>query len=130
LHGLISTPFLEEGYIYGVCGYGQLRCLKADTGERLWETLAATTPDGKPARWATAFIVKHNRRFFLWNELGDLIIARLSPAGYEEISRAHLLEPTNSAGGRSVHWSHPAFANRSVYVRNDREILCVDLSAP
>ena len=38
LHGLISTPFLEEGYIYGVCGYGQLRCLKADTGERLWET--------------------------------------------------------------------------------------------
>jgi len=28
----------EEGYIYGVCSYGQLRCLKADTGERVWES--------------------------------------------------------------------------------------------
>jgi len=127
LHGLMSTPFLEDGYVYGVCSYGQLRCLTAATGERVWETLAATTPDGKPARWATAFLVKHEDRFFLYNEKGDLIIARLSPKGYEEISRAHLVEPTNNAGGRAVHWSHPAFANRCVYVRNDQEIICVDL---
>src|SRR5437588_9497901 len=59
LHSTLSTPFLEGGYIYGVCSYGQLRCLKADTGERLWETLAATTPDGKEMRWANAFIVKN-----------------------------------------------------------------------
>jgi len=77
----------------------------------------------------TAFIVKHENRFFIYNETGDLIIARLTPQGYEEISRAHLLEPTNKAGGRSVHWCHPAFANQSVYVRNDREIVCVDLRA-
>jgi len=127
LHCLISTPFLEDGYIYGVCSYGHLRCLKAETGERLWETLAATTPDGKAARWATAFIVKQGDRFFLYNEKGDLIIARLKPTGYEEISRTHLLEPTNNAGGRAVHWCHPAFANRCVYVRNDKEIICVDL---
>ena len=129
LHGLMCTPFLEEGYIYGVCSYGQLRCLKLATGERVWETLAATTPNGKPARWASAFLVKHQQRFFLYNELGDLIIARLTPAGYEEISRAHLLAPTNRAGGRPLHWSHPAFANRRVYARNDQEILCVDLAA-
>ena len=128
LHCLMSTPFLEDGYIYGVCGYGQLRCLKAETGERIWESLAATTVDNKPTRWATAFLVKNGDRFFLYNEKGDLIIAKLSPKGYEEISRAHLLEPTNQAGdGRAVHWSHPAFANRCVYVRNDQEIVCADL---
>ncbi len=129
LHSLMSTPFIEDGYIYGVCSFGQLRCLKLATGERVWETLAPTSRDGKPARWMTAFLVKHEGRFFIYNETGDLIIARLTPDGYEEVSRAHLLEPTNRAGGRDVHWSHPAFANGSVYVRNDRELLRVELRA-
>ncbi len=127
LHSTMSTPFLEGGYIYGVCSYGQLRCLRAETGERVWETFAATTGD-KPVRWANAFLVKNGTRFFLFNETGDLIIAKLSPKGYEEISRAHLLEPTNNDPRRMVVWSHPAFANRSVYVRNDKEMVCVSLA--
>jgi outer membrane protein assembly factor BamB len=127
LNAVMCTPFLEEGYIYGVCSYGQLRCLKLDTGERVWETFQATTA-GEPVRWANAFIVKNGNRFFLFNEKGDLIIARLSPRGYEEISRAHLLEPTGEAAGRAVLWSHPAFANRRVYARNDKELICADLA--
>jgi outer membrane protein assembly factor BamB len=126
LHGLICTPFLEDGHIYGVCSYGQLRCLKMETGERIWETLQATTE--KEVRWGTAFIIKNGNRFFLWNEKGDLIIARLTPKGYEEISRTHLLEPLNRDPNRTVLWSHPAFANRRMYARNDKEIICVDLS--
>jgi len=126
LHSIISTPFLENGYIYGVCSYGQFRCLKEATGERLWETFVPT--GGKEARWANAFIIKNGDRFFLFNEKGDLIIAKLSPSGYEEISRAHLLEPTNTAEKRNVVWSHPAFANRSVYARNDKEIVCALLA--
>ena len=128
LHCTMNTPFLENDYIYGVCSYGQLRCLKAGTGDRVWETLKATTPDEKEMRWANAFIVKNGDRFFLFNEKGDLIIAKLTPAGYEEISRAHLLEPTNTAAGRDVVWTHPAFANRCVFARNDKEIICADLS--
>jgi outer membrane protein assembly factor BamB len=128
LNAVMCTPFLEAGYVYGVCSYGQLRCLKVETGERVWETLQATT-SGEPVRWANAFIVKNGSRFFLFNEKGDLIIANLSPRGYEEISRAHLLEPANSLPGRPVVWSHPAFANRHVYARNDKEIICADLSA-
>lgn len=76
LNAVMCTPFLQEGYIYGVCSYGQLRCLKAETGERVWETFQATT-GGEPVRWANAFIVKNGDRFFLFNEKGDLIIARL-----------------------------------------------------
>ena len=128
LHSLISTPFLDDGCVYGVCSYGQLRGLDATTGRRLWETLAATTADGQETRWANAFLVKNGARYFLFNEKGDLIIAQLSPRGYTEISRAHLLEPTNPDPGRLVVWSHPAFADRCVFARNDREIICASLA--
>jgi outer membrane protein assembly factor BamB len=131
LHSLMCTPFIKNGHVYGVCSYGQLRCLKADSGERVWETLRATGSETRPVeRWANAFLVAQGDRFFLFNEKGDLILARLTPQGYDEIGRAHLLEPVNELPGRPVVWSHPAFANRSVYARNDREIVCVSLAAP
>jgi outer membrane protein assembly factor BamB len=62
LHSLIVTPFLKDGYIYGACSYGEFRCLKADTGERIWETLKPTTTDDEPLRWGTAFIVAQGDR--------------------------------------------------------------------
>jgi len=130
LHSIMSTPVLKDGHIYGVCSYGELRCLNAETGQRLWDTRQPT--GGKELRWANAFLVQQADRFVLFNELGDLILARLTPKGYEEISRANILEPTNRMAGppgRRVIWSHPAFANRSVYARNDREIICVSLAA-
>jgi outer membrane protein assembly factor BamB len=130
LHCVMSTPFLEDGHIYGVCSYGQFRCLRADTGERLWESMVPAGAAAEPnARWANAFIVKNGDRFFIYNEKGDLLIARLSPRGYEEISRAHLLDPSNVAGGRRLIWSHPAFADRCVFARNDREIVCLSLAS-
>jgi outer membrane protein assembly factor BamB len=134
LHIIMMTPAVKDGYIYGVCSYGQLRCLKADTGERLWETMKATS-GGPLERWSNAFLVEHQDRFFLFNEKGDLIIARLSPQGYEQLSRAHILDATNRMASRqresgaSVLWSHPAFAHQSMYARNDKEIVCVSLAA-
>jgi outer membrane protein assembly factor BamB len=126
LHALMSTPVLKDGHIYGVSGLGELRCLKADTGERLWETYEAT--GGKQGLFANAFLVPQGDRFFLFNDQGDLIIARLTPKGYEEIDRAHLLNTTLTTRGRDVTWCHPAFANRCVYVRNDKEMLCVSMA--
>jgi outer membrane protein assembly factor BamB len=124
LHSTISTPALVGDSIYGVCSYGQLRCLKAKTGKRIWETVEATGM----GRWWNAFLVKHENRFVLFNEQGELIFAQLSPQGYQEISRSFLIEPTSQAGRRKVVWSHPALANRSVYARNDKEIICIDLA--
>jgi outer membrane protein assembly factor BamB len=129
LHAVMCNPWIQDDFIYGVCSYGQLRGLKAQTGQRVWETLAATTADKEPTRWANAFIVPQADRYFLFNERGDLIIAKLSPKGYEEVSRAHLLEPTNIDPGRLVVWSHPAFANQNIYVRNDKELVCASLAA-
>jgi outer membrane protein assembly factor BamB len=130
LHSIIPTPAIKDGYIYGVCSYGELRCLKESTGERIWQTYQAT--GGESLRWANAFLVEQAGRFFLFNEKGDLIIARLTPQGYQEISRANILTPTNTMApppGRKVIWSHPAFANRCCFARNDKEIVCVSLAA-
>ena len=130
LHCVMSTPYIKDGYIYGVCSYGQLRCLRLEDGERIWQDLHATGSVTEPTeRWANAFLIPNGDRFFLPNEKGDLIIARLTPKGYEEISRTHLLEPTGNAMGRKVVWSHPAFANRCMYARNDKELICVSLAA-
>ncbi len=129
LHSIISTPFVEGDTVYGVCSHGQLRGLNASNGDRLWENYSATgaNPNGRD-RWATAFLVKNAARFFLFNEKGELIVAKLTPTGYTEISRAKVIEPTGVAQRRTVVWTHPAFANRSVYVRNDKEIVCVSLA--
>ena len=39
-----------------------------------------------------------------------------------------LLEPTGPAQRRDVVWSHPAFAHKNVYARNDKEIVSVSLA--
>lgn len=129
LHAIISTPWLEGDYIYGVDSYGELRCLDAKTGDRIWESDKAVRHE----RWSTIHFVwnEPQQRMWMFNEEGDLIIARLSPKGYEEISRTHILKPTRDQlpsrrGG--VCWSHPAFANRSVFARSDKELVCVDLA--
>ncbi len=129
LHSIMPTPFIADDFIYGICSHGQLRCLKATTGERVWETFQATGVK-KPERWANAFLVRHeeSKNFFIFNEKGDLIIARLSPQGYEEISKAHLIDPTQVAMGRDIVWTHPAFAYRCIFVRNDKEIACYSLA--
>jgi outer membrane protein assembly factor BamB len=125
-----STPFLEEGMIYG-CDWnaGQLRGVRLESGERLWETLKPTSGGPKPAYDGTAFLVKNGDRFFLASETGDLVIARLSPKGYEEVSRCHLLDPAEDVFGRKVLWSHPAFAEKCVFARNNKELVCVSLAA-
>lgn len=124
LHSIMPTPVVTENNIYGICSYGQLRCLNSRTGERIWETLEATGS----GRWWNAFLIPHEDRVFVHNEQGELIIAQLSPEGYRELSRSLLVEPTRPVRRRMTIWSHPAFAMKSVFARNDREIVRVNLA--
>jgi len=125
-----STPFLEDNMIYGCdARSGALMGVRLSDGERLWQTFQPTVGGTRRQQYGTAFLVKHEDRFFLFNELGDLLLAHLSPKGYEEISRFHVLEPTSHSFGRPVVWSHPAFAQRCLFARNAKEIVCVDLRA-
>ncbi len=126
LQSIISTPVLDGDNIYGVDSYGEFRCLDAKTGTRIWEDLTATPR----SRWSTIHFVHNGDRWWLFNERGELLIGKLSPAGFAEISRAKLIAPTraqlNQRGG--VCWSHPAYANRCVFARNDEEIVCASLA--
>jgi outer membrane protein assembly factor BamB len=128
------TPFIENGIIYGADQPGMLRAVELETGKKLWFTFKPVIgkeeeEDFRGSGSGTTFIVKNGDRFFLFSETGDLIIAKLSEKGYEEISRARLLEATGVAFGRKVVWSHPAYANKCGYFRNDKEIICVLLAA-
>ena len=82
-------------------------------------------------RWATIHVVEHGDNTWMLNDRGDLIIARLTPQGYQEISRAHLIAPTKDQlnRGDGVVWSHPAFAYKHVFARNDEELICASLAA-
>jgi outer membrane protein assembly factor BamB len=127
LHCCISTPILEGNYIYGVDSYGELRCLDLKTGDRIWESLDAVPK----ARWSNIHMIRHEDKVWMFNERGELIISKLSPEGFHEISRTRIIEPTKGQlpqrGG--VCWAHPAFAYKKIYVRNDNELLCIDLAA-
>jgi outer membrane protein assembly factor BamB len=127
LHSIISTPYLEGDYVYGVDSYGEFRCLDALTGDRIWESLEPTPK----ARWSTVHMVKNGPRMWMFNERGELLIAKLSPQGFEEISRAKLIKPTRVqlSQRQGVCWSHPAYAYRHVFARNDEELVCASLAA-
>jgi hypothetical protein len=49
--------------------------------------------------------------------------------GYAEITRSQVLEPTSQTFGRPVVWRHPAFAEKCLFARNDKELVCVSLAA-
>lgn len=127
-----ATPYFADEAIYG-CDIesSQLMAVDPQTGERLWENADVVVgPDaGRRTRHGTAFLVRHTPtgRYFLFNERGELIVAELSREGIEVQGRAKIIEPTNEAFGRPVVWTHPAFANRCVYARNDEKLICVDL---
>ncbi|HAY78373.1 MAG TPA: dehydrogenase [Planctomycetaceae bacterium] len=127
LQSIISTPVRLGDHIYGVDSYGELRCLEAKTGKRIWEDLTAVPK----ARWANIHFVQNGDRTWMFNERGELIIGKLSPAGFDEIDRTQLIDPTRTQLARrdGVCWAHPAYANRHVIVRNDKVLARFNLSA-
>jgi outer membrane protein assembly factor BamB len=127
LHTTMCTPVIRDRHIFGVCGFGEFRCLDLATGDRRWESYQPT--EGKKSLFGQVFIVEQAGRYWLWNDQGELILARLSPSGYEEISRAKLLPTIEHTRGRDVLWCHPAFAHRRLYVHNGQELICVSLDA-
>tara|TARA_B100001123_G_scaffold433986_1_gene559726 strand:+ start:233 stop:1594 length:1362 start_codon:yes stop_codon:yes gene_type:complete len=129
----LSTPVVAGDAIYGLSSYGEFRGVDAVTGARLWSTDRLTPHE----RWANSYLVRNGDRWFVINETGELVMARFNPAGYEEIDRTLLLEPTTQTRGgasgrwddRAVLWAHPAFANRHVIARNDAEVVRLSLAA-
>jgi outer membrane protein assembly factor BamB len=118
-----STALLEGDYVYSAKISGDLVCLEAATGRELWKTDAVTAP----GNGSSIHLTMNGDAVFLFTDRGDLIRAKLTPAGYREISRAHLLDATSRFGNKKCAWTPPAFADRHVFARSGEELVCASL---
>lgn len=122
-------PIMDGNMLYGVDQGGKMLGVELPSGKRVWESNEPVSAAGKrPLQSGTAFIVRQGERYVFFNEHGELVLGDLSKDGYKEIDRAKVIEPSNLAFGRKVVWSMPAFANKHAYIRNDAELICVDLA--
>jgi hypothetical protein len=112
-------------YVYGATTKADLLCLAAATGEEKWRVKAIT----EARAGATVHITTCGDRAYLFTQKGDLVLAELSPSGYREISRAHVIDPVYKFGGAMLTWAPPAFANGCVFARTEAEIVCASLTA-
>jgi outer membrane protein assembly factor BamB len=132
VHCSNAPPTFVDGVVYGTdCLQGTLIAVDAKNGDRIWETFQATKPDEKRfIKHGTAFITRlgESNRYLVFSENGDLILAEMNPKGFTEHGRMHVVDPTNESFGRPVVWSHPAYAEQTAFIRNDTEIVAVDLA--
>jgi outer membrane protein assembly factor BamB len=130
LNSVISTPAIQGEYLYGIDNDGQLRCLSVATGKLVWTSNALLK---EHAMYGTAFFVRNGDRYFINNDRGELVMAKLSPEGFQEMGRTSLITPTHPYVRRrqlpNVLWSHPAYANRHIIIRNDSEIVRFSLAS-
>ncbi len=118
-----SSVVVVDGVGFGMDTRGPYRAFDVATGKRLWDSNKLT--GARPVNSATAFTVKNGEQFFIMNETGELVLAKMSKEGFEEVAKVKILEPTSECFGRKVVWSHPAFANKSIYARNDKQLVCI-----
>jgi len=125
LHACMVTPVIYGDYVYGIDSYGELRCLDLLTGERVWSD-TTLVPYG---RWANAHLVTQGDKTWAFNELGQLILTKLTPGGYTDLGRVELVKPfkvsPNPRDG--VNWAHPAFTGRRIYARSDAMVVCYEV---
>ena len=120
-----TGPMLQGGHVYSHKSHGRLACLDMRTGKQVWEKEKVSDP----RNGACLHLIPNGECTWIFTEQGDLIRARLTPKGYEELGRAHVVNPTFPFGGRNVVWSAPAFANRHVFARSSKELVCASLEA-
>jgi outer membrane protein assembly factor BamB len=120
-----STALFWDDHVFTAKSSGELICLEAATGALVWESDKVT--DLKNG--ASIHLTPNGDSVLLYTDRGELIRARLTSRGYKETSRAALLEPTFPFGGKKVAWSPPAYADRHVFARSGKELVCASLAA-
>ena len=109
-----QTSILHDGHLYGVDNVGaagpvtHLTCVNAETGKRVWQKL----------RFGKGNLIAADGKLFISTMDGDLVAVRITPKGFEEIGRTQLIGSTRQA---------PALSNGLLYLRDNEEIVCVDV---
>jgi outer membrane protein assembly factor BamB len=120
-----STALVQGDYVFSAKTSGELVCLETGTGRQVWQNDTVTSLKNG----SSIHLTPNGDSVLLFTDQGNLIRARLSAKGYQELGRVPLLKPTHPFNGRNVVWPPPAYANRHVFARNDNELLCASLAA-
>jgi len=109
-----QTSIVAGDHLYGFDNVGaagpvtHLVCIEATTGREVW----------RKTRFGKGNMVLADGKLWITTIDGELVLARATPAGYEELGRAELLGRTRQTltidGGRG-------------YLRDDQEVVCVGL---
>jgi hypothetical protein len=136
----VATPVFENGHLLVSGLMFELNSEKPGARVLWMRTNATTEHILSHQRWvvtnatplgdgASIHLTALTDGVLLFTDQGDLIRARLTPEGYCQLFRAHLLQPTTPFGGRKRVWPLPAFARRHVFARNDEELVCASLAS-
>lgn len=115
----LSSPVLMDGHFYS---YGPIRtkdfvCVDATTGELKW-TQSGFGIGKDQTDYASAIATGKNVLILTYD--GQLVLMAANPEKYTELGRVQVCGKT---------WSHPALADGKLYVRDARELQCLDLNA-
>ena len=119
-----STALFRGDHLFSAKSSGELICVEASTGKQVWESNKVTDLNNG----ASIHLTPNGDSVLLYTDKGELIRARLTSQGYQEISRVAVVEPTFPFAGRNVIWSAPAYANRHIFARNSKELICASLA--
>jgi outer membrane protein assembly factor BamB len=113
-----STPVVVGPHLYMVNGAATLlnpsitlRCVEAATGKVFWSK-------EKVGKYHAALVRTGDNKLLMLGDEGNLTLLQPDPAGYKELCRAKVCGPT---------WAHPALADGRVYVRDEKELICVQV---
>ncbi len=110
-----SSPVVVGDHLYGLGPAKNLVCIDLASGELAWEKTAFTQTDG--GRAEAAFLVM-GRNILVLTDGGELVLFAADPKEYQEVSRTQACGKT---------WCNPAYADGRLYLRDNRELLCVEL---
>ncbi len=110
----VSSPVVHEGHLYFVNdARGTLHCLKADSGEEVFEERLSRTRD----RWYASPLL-NNGRLYLLNRAGLMLVVAAQP-------RFEVLASNDLASDGGVFNASPAVADGRIYLRSDRRAYCI-----
>jgi len=110
-----SSPVVVGGHLYGLGPSKNIFCITLKTGEIVWEKTGLIQTSGDRAE-ATFLIMGKN--ILMLSDSGELILFAADPAAYHEISRVQACGAT---------WCNPAYADGRLYLRDNRELICLQL---
>ncbi len=110
-----SSPIVVGDHLYGLGPAKNLVCIDLATGQLAWEKPGFTQTDG--GRAEAAFLVM-GKNILVLNDGGELVLFAANPGEYQEVSRTQACGKT---------WCNPAYAGGRLYLRDNRELLCVEL---